>query len=222
MAIAYNSPNISTGGIISCIDPANRRSYSGSGSLWVDLINNNIGNLINGPTFNSANAGSIAFDGTNDWAEFPINTNYNFDTANFSIFCWMKTNIKSGYQTVIALDNAATGSGIVFYTTPGSGVFRTWIGGNVYNGSIDICNNKWNYIGIVRNSGIVTHYINAISNGSFSATGSVTANQNLRLGSYDGSGYRFTGNISIVTIYNKALSLSEIQQNFNVSRRRFL
>ena len=192
------------------------------GTTWTDLSGRgNTGTLTNGPTYNSANGGSIVFDGTNDWVSCSSNPSYNVGTGDFSVFCWMKSNNKSNYQTIMTLDDAATGNGILFYTNAGDGVLRTWIGGSVRNGSIDICNNTWNFVGVTRISGTVTHYINSISNGTYIASGSVIANQNLRLGSYDGSGYMFNGNISNAQIYNKALSAAEVSQNFNALRGRY-
>jgi hypothetical protein len=56
-----------------CLDAGNRESYvSGSNTIF-DLSGNGYdGTLTNGPTFSSANGGSIVFDGTND---FIVGTN---------------------------------------------------------------------------------------------------------------------------------------------------
>ena len=217
-----HSPSIVMNGLVLCLDAGNSKSYPGSGTAWTDLSGRgNTGTLTNGPTYNSANGGSIVFDGTNDWVSCSSNPSYNVGTGDFSVFCWMKSNNKSNTQTIMTLDDAATGNGILFYTNPGDGVLRTWIGGSVRNGSIDICNNTWNFVGVTRISGTVTHYINSISNGTYIASGSVIANQNLRLGSYDGSGYMFNGNISNAQIYNRALTAQEISQNFNALKSRF-
>ena len=62
-----HSPKISTDGLVLALDTANRKSYPGSGTVWNDLSGNgNNGSLINGPTFNGANGGSIVFDGVDD------------------------------------------------------------------------------------------------------------------------------------------------------------
>jgi hypothetical protein len=50
------------------LDAANTRSYPGTGTTWSDLSRGgNNGSLINGPTFNSANGGSIVLDSVNDY-----------------------------------------------------------------------------------------------------------------------------------------------------------
>jgi hypothetical protein len=66
----HYSPKIVTDGLVLYLDAANTRSYPGTGTTWSDLSRGgNNGSLINGPTFNSANGGSIVFDGSNDYVD---------------------------------------------------------------------------------------------------------------------------------------------------------
>jgi len=59
---------IVTDGLVFAVDAANYESYPGSGTTWSDLSGNgNDGTLINGPTFDSENAGGLTFDMTNDY-----------------------------------------------------------------------------------------------------------------------------------------------------------
>ena len=62
----HHSPRVVTDGLVLCLDAASRESYPGSGTVWTDLAGSNNGTLTNGPTFNSANGGSIVFDWSND------------------------------------------------------------------------------------------------------------------------------------------------------------
>jgi len=69
MATSY-SPKIITDGLVLCLDAADRKSYSGSGSTWTDRSGNgNDFTGYNSPAFSSDNGGNIAFDGTNEWYE---------------------------------------------------------------------------------------------------------------------------------------------------------
>ena len=72
MGTAYN-PTIVTDGLVLCLDAANSRSYPKSGTAWSDLAGSNNGTLTNGPTFSSANGGSIVFDGSNDRVDTGVN-----------------------------------------------------------------------------------------------------------------------------------------------------
>ena len=64
--------NIVTNGLVLYLDAANYQSYISGSTTWYDLSgNNNSGSLVNGPTYSSTNAGSIVFDGTNDYVGLP-------------------------------------------------------------------------------------------------------------------------------------------------------
>ena len=68
-----NGPSIVTSGLVLSLDAADKNSYPGSGTTWADLSGNtNNGTLTNGPTFSSANQGSIVFDGVDDSCILPL------------------------------------------------------------------------------------------------------------------------------------------------------
>ena len=96
-AITGGAKNIVTNGLVFYLDAANKLSYPGSGTAWVDLSGNgNNGTLTNGPTFSSNNAGSIVFDGVDDY----VGRNSSINTGqNFSVFAWVKPgaiNVRNG------------------------------------------------------------------------------------------------------------------------------
>ena len=67
MAFSY-SPKIITDGLVLYLDAANPYSYVSGSTVWNDISRTmTSGSLINGPTFSSANNGSIVFDGVNDY-----------------------------------------------------------------------------------------------------------------------------------------------------------
>ena len=67
MGLAH-SPSLVMNGLVLALDAANPKSYPGSGTTWTDLSGRgNTGTLTNGPTYSSANGGSLVFDGTNDY-----------------------------------------------------------------------------------------------------------------------------------------------------------
>ncbi|MFM7852869.1 MAG: hypothetical protein ACKO96_13365, partial [Flammeovirgaceae bacterium] len=71
-----------------CTDGANVYSYPGSGSTLFDLTTNkNNYSLINGPVYDSANGGSLLFDGTNDYANITYNSTLGVGSTH-SIECW--------------------------------------------------------------------------------------------------------------------------------------
>ena len=63
-----HSPQIVTSGLVLSLDAGNTKSYPGTGTTWFDKSGNTYnGTLTNGPTFNTANLGSIVFDGVDDY-----------------------------------------------------------------------------------------------------------------------------------------------------------
>ena len=84
MGVGYN-PKIVTDGLVLCLDAANKRSYPGSGTTWIDKVGGNDGTLTNGPTFGGGNGGVIEFDGTNQYAAIPHDNIFNFGVGDFSV-----------------------------------------------------------------------------------------------------------------------------------------
>jgi hypothetical protein len=81
------------------LDAGNLVSYGGTGTSWKDLTNTTSGaTLVNGPTFDTLNMGSIVFDGTNDYCSI---TNDNLKpTAGITQECWFKSD-KTSSQVFI-------------------------------------------------------------------------------------------------------------------------
>ena len=91
MAFNY-SPKIVTDGLVLYLDAANPNSYVSGSTSWRDISRGgNNGTLVNGPTFNSANGGSIVFDGVDDNISFSGNTfNYSPGTSGgISLEIWV-------------------------------------------------------------------------------------------------------------------------------------
>jgi hypothetical protein len=96
--------------------------------------------LVNGPTFNSANEGSIVFDGIDDYAEISYSTYWNtnvFGTAtNFTLECWYKPDLFKNWDTLIEKSESSgwysrsEGAAIWTDSTSIQGVFSSGVDGN--------------------------------------------------------------------------------------------
>jgi archaellum component FlaF (FlaF/FlaG flagellin family) len=232
--------NIVTNGLVLNLDAANPRSYLPpyNGTTWFNLASSsNNGTLINNPTYNSANGGSIVFDGVDDYvtlgnniplrnvSQFSYSSFVKFNTSagasgntffsyssytvytNDILFAWNKSNSKLFFQ----INNGSDGGGSYSYSPN-----NTWINISViYDGSLST------------NSDKLKVYINGINVSlSFDYTvPSTTADitHTCLIGSYGGfpPTWYFTGNIANTLLYNRALSASEINQNFQATRARF-
>ena len=237
-----HSPRIVTDGLVLCLDAANPRSYPETGSGWYDLSNNNYdGTLKNGASFDSANAGSISFDGTNDRADFPSGI---MDTGTITVCWWQKG--WDGARRVTILEMGTTsdavygGGGIYFNEGLNGGElqFRLFILNNTnvterisvqsatkFNNLAD----TWKYCVVnwdgTTNAGNMKVYIDGEFDNQNNGGNSVQKNW---LGPWTiGDGIQssqlvnYQGNIASFSIYNKVLSAQEIKQNYLTTKGRF-
>jgi hypothetical protein len=229
----FHSPSIATSGLVLCLDAGNARSYPGSGTTWTDLSSNgNTGTLTNGPTYSSANGGSIVFDGTND--EITTTTQFT-NPQTFSIGAWFKTSTASG-KKIIGFETNQTG------TATGSYDRHIYIGtdGKLYFGIYDIAvkiatspltynDNNWHYVvGTYGSEGTTMRlYVDGVSVATATASFAQTYNGYWRIAAYNLNGWTngspgyFTGNISVAQVYNRSITATEIKQNFTALRGRF-
>ena len=220
-----HSPSIITQNLVLCLDAANSKSYPGSGTTWTDLSGNgNNGTLVNGVGYNSGNGGSLSFDGSNDYVSIP-----NPITSNlpYTVLQWIKPN-------VALPDTTSAGS----RKTPLVGPGPVWNPGYWMTARVFRVHAQTEYrtvtINWVGDTG--WHQVGQIFDGTTCYTvidGSVllgtrtgynpTVPSTILLGAETttGSGVNWNGNISNTTFYGRALTASEIQQNFNATRGRF-
>jgi hypothetical protein len=87
----YGTPTIVTNGLVLNLDAANTKSYVSGSTNWFSLGNPSLsGSLINGPTFNSGNGGSIVFDGVNDYASFGVISSLPSGTSDRTMMGWVR------------------------------------------------------------------------------------------------------------------------------------
>ena len=228
MGVAYN-PNIVTDGLVLCLDAANKRSYPGTGTTWTDRsANGNNGTLTNGPTFDSANGGSIVFDGTNDYV---TTTKNNLDINNLSICCWVFfTSIPATYTTITNKETSNLNRNWWIGLDP-NGYFtflRSRNGADTgISSSVTAVSNNWYFFCCTNNSTpIYSIYLDGVlinQNNYGSGTLSVAGSNNY-IGSYasgGGSLYNLPGQIANILYYNRTLSADEVRRNYLATKGRF-
>jgi hypothetical protein len=222
MSINYN-PKIVTDGLVLYLDAANIKSYPGSGNTITDLSGNSSMSLVNAPTFDSANGGSIVFDGVDDWISRTNSSAGPNIPGAITLAAWIKrVNTNSGLIISCNTQYGLFAGGQYWYYASNP----NWV--YAYT-SVVVPQNSWVYLVLTHTPGSALQpifYINGVPN---TATGNtpnaaITGTTGvLYVGEY--SNYRpynpYRGKISQVQIYNRALSQSEIQQNFNATRSRY-
>ena len=232
MGISAGPSGISDG-LVFQLDAANLRSYSGSGNTANGLISGIGGTLVNGVGFTSDNSGSFIFDGTNDQIIVASDV-LDIGLSDFTIKVWFKTN------------SSANGSFIANQVSNGWNGFNYWISNGQIYCVVDWGNsqqygaiittatyndNTWKEAVFVMNGSTVSNwkiYINGSlvnkslafeSQPTLSGLG-ISNNVPLTIGTREFGGF-YNGNISQVQLYNRALSATEVMQNFNAMRERY-
>lgn len=236
MAYSYG-PTIVKDGLVLALDAANPKSYAGSGTVWSDLTGNGrAGSLVNGPTFNAANGGGIVFDGSNDFgyvsSTFPSYT-------NFTVSFWIKINTTALHRGIFCIKNSADNADY----TNGNYAIHTLTGGyfgfeanELFAGNTSknntVINNIISHCTVVCNQTnlLTTYYLNGVADGTQAMTATVTFSDHnlLFLGcrQYNTTGLvnvqnQLTGTVYSYNFYNRALSASEVLQNYTATKGRF-
>ncbi|MCV9928655.1 SBBP repeat-containing protein [Flavobacterium sp. LS1R49] len=154
-------------------------------------------------------AAALNFDGVDDLVSIPNNSVFNFGTSDFSVESWIKTTntetqvvvggIQSGDFWLGVEDNKAV------FSISGSGVEST----------VDVNDGQWHHIAGVRNSGIISIYVDGILSNSIGNNSNIVLTSNdITIGSFSDA-YNFNGDIDEVRIWNRALIQAEIQNTMN-------
>ena len=230
-------PNIITDGLVLALDPGNKKSYPGSGTTWTDLsTNDTTGTLYNSVDYNSENGGSLVFDGTN-YVEFENATELQFlNTSPYTLEVWMYPTANPGGSKWTGIFNRESneGSGRDGYNMYLNGSDGTTMylsserfGTGTQKVAFASTNeatllNKWHHMVATYNGSELRLYRNTVELGS---AGPVTQNitntsRTLQIGRRGTSSY-FIGRLTCQKIYNKALTIPEITQNYNALKDRF-
>jgi len=221
-------PDLIQNGLVLCLDAGNRKSYSGGGSIWQDLSNNqNNVTLINSPTFSRSNFGNFSFNGSTQGGTIPNNTLLNTQTPSVEV--WFMTSILN--QNGFFFEKGTVNTQYSLFLEGGNISWRQNFAGSFtqigINTSTYLVANRWYQTVGTFISGTRRLYLNGILISSDSQTGTIsTDNSGMTIGAFNGggpnlAGYYYNGLIAIIRVYNKNLSASEILQNYNATKGRF-
>jgi hypothetical protein len=236
MAFNY-SPKVVTDGLVMYLDAGNNRSYASGSTSWLDLSRGgNDGGLFNGPTFNSANGGSIVFDGTNDFVQSTsVNgtgiMNPTLYNETISINIWLKSTSTRASQYAIntgAYTGGLSGFALVvndggiegtdFISIASSTKNYLYSSGNFIstNQIANICFlSDGSNMHVYKNGSIIASVASSVASASPSSNGLVLGRPN------NTNSFYFVGDVYNFGIYNKALSAQEVLQNYNALKGRF-
>lgn len=220
------TPDIVTSGLVLNLDAANPQSYPGSGNTWYDLSGGgNSASLYSGYSYSSAKGGSIVFDGVNNRASAPMPVSAS-SNQTWEVWASAVAGVGDGYYYIIhnsSFSNATGASYLTIGLRPVVEYFAAFNGRYATMGSGSFGSlGKFVCIHLVWDGVNQSLYLN----NNFLVSEALTTYQNydnaFGIGSYRASIYRpMKGYISKIAIYNRALTQSEITQNFNALRGRY-
>jgi prepilin-type N-terminal cleavage/methylation domain-containing protein len=218
---------IVTNGLVLNLDAGNIGSYPGSGNAWTDLSPSFMSaELMFNPIYNQSDPKSFSFNGSNTVARLENNTN--LDTQNPTVEVWIKTNNNS--QNGFWFEKGTVNTQYSLFQEGGSIIWRqrltTGITDLSFASTRFISTSNWYQIVGTFTSGDRKLYLNGVELRSDTQTGIIETNTGgMSIGAYGGfsgsRGYYYNGSIAIVRVYNRALSATEVQQNFNSNKARF-
>jgi hypothetical protein len=229
----FGNPPIVTNGLVLHLDAGSRKSYVGSGTAWSDLSgNNNSGSLVNTPTFNTANQGCLTFNGTSQLANLPNSAT--LQPTVFTISAHVYPSIfNSNQRTIFSSYSQSPNVAGMALQIAGNNQIRVFVGNNtgVTNGTnyrdllntgVQVPVNTWSHITATYDGATIRTYYNTVLNSTLGWAGGTAyaAANTASISAVVGAGW-FQGLISDVQLYNRALSATEITQNYNTFKTRF-
>lgn len=183
--------------------------------------------LTNGPSSSSLNGGTIYFDGTNDYAFAVDAPPVNFFTSwtqQITIESWINYISSGTNRGIVVRGSAGSNShGLIFSSSNTVSAYFRDGGGNVSQATSTVSPNTWYHLTAVWTGSTAILYVNgslASSSSTPSLSGNTSTGVAFQIGRYGSFGY-LNAYISGTKIYDRALSASEISQNFNALRGRF-
>ena len=234
MGVASN-PLLVHDGLVFCTDFANKKSYPGTGNTLTDLVTGQTLTKQNTYTFTTTAPGVGYFNG-GAGGRFTTGNSGGLGialTSELSVGVWYKKtgNGATSNQRLVELwSGTSVSAGHCATIKDSTGKQQFWLNQGVADSrfltltsTTTRSNNIWRYYTATYGSAAKIYMDGVLDITTASTNSSLDDVNNICIGAYasSDSNYHFDGNISIVQVYNRELSQSEVRQNFNSQRIRF-
>ncbi len=191
-----------------------------TGGGFADLSgNSNNGTLVGDPTYSSTNAGSLVFDGVDDYVDLGTSLSSQFSTQAVTVMAFAKISSVVSKNTLVSFNGAQS------FFLPGNRLTTTyqlyWDGtGGWKNGNTSTwVTGQYYHFGWTISGTTLTFYVNGVADGT-ATVGVFAPTSSTRIG-FANAGEYCTGTVGNLKIFNKALSAAEILSNYNSLKTRF-
>ena len=222
-------PNILTDGLVLVVDTASSRSYPGSGTTIFDLSKNELdGTLVGSPPFSTDNSGILDFDGSSDYITSGTSDALDLiqNKSNFSLGIWFKMDTLGSLRGLLGTLNYSCTKNLGLVADNGFLRFYndTTTCYNIGVSGIEV--GKWLY-GVGTYDGTTTRTYMFKDNTLYQASGTGKSGSTNTFASAfqiwgDQYGPYYTDcKGGIAHVYNRVLTQTEIEQNYNATKKRF-
>jgi hypothetical protein len=233
MALSH-SPKIVTDGLVLCLDAGDRKSYSGSGTTWIDRSGNS--NDAESQASSSTTEGRFNSNGYFDLNEasdvyFLISglNNYDFG-SNLTVDFWIK-NTGGDYRAIVQNSNTNATDDTIdirfgredYYGGENNGTQCRF---NLNSSSTFLAFyvplNVWTHVTCTHDGTTMRVYTNGVEFGNASYSSSISAAAyDMKLFRHYNTGEDLVNPFALIRMYNKTLTASEVLQNYNATKGRF-
>ena len=225
MVFNIDYPAIVTDGLVLNLDAGFTPSYPTEGTTWYDISNgNNNATMYNGLTFNSG--GWMDFDGSNDYCSIPYNSeNMSAWSTGQTIIVWEYHDFTTGRRNIWnqAYGGFGTwtheqGNNVNYYFGDSGANAQPYVSLN----SSTTLTGRWNMLVTTRDTSQVKWYVNNTNTNNRSNPYGVLTSTTSSITIGNGyTGVPWAGRMAIIQAYDRALTATEITQNYNAQKSRF-
>lgn len=215
--IAYYG-NIVTNGLILDLDASKKDSYPGTGTTWLDVSGRRTNASFQNGAFQVQDGSQsyVSFDGVDDFCS----TSTPDLGGNFTIISWLRLN--SGFGLLMNIISRGSGGDGTWYPA----IYESkaqWYTGNGWRASTTtFVANRWYQVvfRLDNSTGSYRHSIFVNGQREYIGTDTYFGGNIGYIGTIGGGRY-LNGRMSILQVYNIALSDTEVQQNYNALKGRY-
>ena len=172
-------------------------------------------NTLTSTSLTYASDNTFSFNGSTDYVDITSSLGV---LSNYTISFWCRRDSENKMPVGFRIGSSFYWYGDNSWAYTHGGV----VGEYYYSKPTSIPTGTWGHYCVVYNGANVSIYRQGIYQGQQATTGSSDFTSGLRIGYWaGGTGYQFNGPISSVSMYNRALSATEVTQNFNALRGRY-
>ena len=206
-----------TSGLILYYDIGSTECYDGSSTL-IDLSGSGYnGNIVNA-SFSTQDGGSLNFDG-NSYVSTSYTVPFIDETVDFTWNVWIKSKILSGMPIIGNRDNYSLPINFIKIHSYSFEYFPT--SGSSGNISITLPINTWVNVCIVKSGTTIKYYLNGNLVGQSYNVGPISDTNAFYLGADPDANEYSNSQVAIVKIYDRAISATEVSDNYSKDVTRF-